>query len=145
MVPLQMIASEVLIVLNYGIWFLGLVTIVMLVCVLLYTVLISGSIEIGENRGESSVYDRKDMPATAQALRVEQLSTGEILDKCTTHRQQLKHWHQVLCERAGIEPGSLCMLDDLIGQAVFDGRQQYNCINAVDRVTQARKVEQQHA
>lgn len=142
MVPLQMIVSEVLTVLGHGIWFLGLVTLIALIVLLIYTLCVGESIDVGENRGESSVYDRDDMPATAHALYVEQLSTGDILDKCLTHRQQLNHWYAVLCERSGVQPGSHCDMDDLIGEAVFDGRKQYNCINAVDRATQERKVEQ---
>jgi hypothetical protein len=134
-----MILGEVLTVLNYGIWFLGLVTIIGLIVGLLYTLLVSSSIDIGENRGESSIYDR-DSQVAVQPIAFR--STGDILDECREHRNSLKRLHAQLCSRSGIEPTQTCPLGDLITEAVFDGRQQYNCINAVDQATQERNVEQ---
>lgn len=140
MVPLQMIIDEVLSVLHYGIWFLGLITFIAMVLALVYTISLAmffGSIDIGENRSESSTDDRDSLPSAFAFS-----STGDILDECRHHRNSLRRLHAQLCSRSGIEPTSTCPLGDLITEAVFDGRSQFNCIKAVDRATQERSVEQ---
>jgi len=66
-----------------------------------------------------------------------------ILDLCISHRSLLQFYHRMLCERVGIQPGSCCELDDLISQAVYDGRNRNECVKAVDRIFAQRQENSQ--
>lgn len=144
MVPLEVVLTDVLGAMNWGFWFFGMVCFFGLIGLLIYTVFVSDSLEIGQPYGESSIYDREDMPATAHMLASETLSTGDILDRCLTHRAQLQYYHRMLCERSGVDPNSLGPMQDLITAAIYDGRNQFMCIKRVDECVFHNK-DRQHA
>lgn len=141
----QLIVGEVLSVMNLGFWFLGMLVCIcgpILVGYMFYT---SMGIDIGENRScESSIYDREDMPATAAMLAGEVEPVVKILDKCKGHRSKLDHYYRQLCQRVGVEPGARTPMDDLIAEAVFDGRRTRQCIFEVELASVPSK-EHQHA
>jgi hypothetical protein len=142
-VPLEVVLTDVLGAMNWGFWFFGMVCFFGLIGLLVYTVF-GEPVPIGQPYGESSVYDREDMPATAHMLASETLSTGDILDRCLTHRSQLQYYHRILCERSGVDPQSIGPLADLISEAIYDGRNQFMCIKRVDESAFHNK-ERQHA
>jgi hypothetical protein len=94
--------------------------------------------------GESMINDGPYGPIDATELESSfaDKPVAAILEQCLTHRASLKYYHRVLCERAGVEPDSLCPMADLIGEAVFDGRNQNRCIYEVDMSTQEKEINQ---
>lgn len=134
----EVVSSEVLGAINWGLWFVGLFVVTCGPILVGYACWTSNHMDFGETHGETGIYQPIDRSAVHDFQ-----STGDILDQCLTHRSKLQYFHRVLCHRAGINPDSIGPMADLISEAVYDGRSQYMCIKRVDEAIQERI--EQHA
>ncbi len=149
MLTIELIGFEVLTILNYGFWFVGMITCAGLVSILAYVCFSDWSILTGEDKPVSTSEQLASTVRTT-SLGAETRATSLILEQCLSHQAQLKYYHRILCERVGVEPESLSPMADLIAEAVFDGRKIPQCIYEIDLAAQvipvpSEKREPQHA
>lgn len=65
-------------------------------------------------------------------------SIADWLDDAIEPRAKLQYIHRRICERAGIDPGIMDPLSDLITEAVYDGFRRNACIQQVEEAIEER-------
>jgi hypothetical protein len=147
MLTFTLIGFEIFTIVNYGVNFLGWITLAALVIGLIMLSTFTWRDDPVEF-GETEIINRNPMPSPrATSLGAESRSTSQILDQCLSHRAQLQFYYETLCQRVGVDHQSLSPMADLISSAVFDGHNVPQCIYEVDIATQEtqERTVKQHA